>query len=720
MSMKLKSRLARVVTAATIALGSLFSLPTGFSVSAEEGKCGSDARWSLSNGTLTISGSGTISSSSWSNYSSKITSLVVSEGITNLPTSVFKDNTTLKSVKLGSTVTNISISAFDGCTALESVSLPDSLTEIRSYVFKSCTSLKQITLPSQLQTIASSAFSGCLNLQSIDIPSSVTSIGEKAFYATGLQKVELHTGLKTIGKQAFYMTCFPIVTIPSTVTEIGSEAFGRYYNSIFKNNGVFYGDSTGNPKYVTIYGKEGSAAEQYAKSAGLTFHAGEYIEHTCSGKWVTEKLSTCVTPGRHYFICTVCGEKHYEDMPLGDHTMGDWKVTKAPTCTASGIETCSCIYCNHTETREVSATGHSLGEWKVTKAPTCTEDGIESRKCEHCDKTETRTVSATGHSLGEWKVTKAPTCTEDGIESRKCEHCDKTESRTLSATGHNWSGWSAVKAPTFTETGIDHRICETCGYEETREVPVVQSYVIRASCSSGGTISPSGDLVIGIDGTMTYNFAPNKGYEISDVKVDNVSIGKISTYTFYSVTASHSIHVEYEKIPVVDCCSNVIITPKKAYWDPTETKFDMNDFTITAKIVSGDTVNMVDITKDCRAKETPKSLLEKGYYGVVKLGFTYSGRNSAVQTYLKTNEIADVVTLAYKGDGNLNGEINADDACMALREYVDSLVNAESVLTEAQYSILNIISSNRIDADDATAILQYYVNSLIGVPSWDV
>lgn len=118
--------------------------------------------------------------------------------------------------------------------------------------------MTSIVLPHTLTEIGNNAFNSCKLLEKIDIPDSVTYISYCAFcYCENLKEVNLGKGLETIGNGTFY-GCHSLksIHIPDNVTRIDSD-FDSYYNTIS----------------CTIYGKSGSAAEEYAKSEGLTFVA---------------------------------------------------------------------------------------------------------------------------------------------------------------------------------------------------------------------------------------------------------------------------------------------------------------------------------------------------------------------------------------------------------------------------------------------------------------
>lgn len=46
----------------------------------------------------------------------------------------------------------------------------------------------------------------------------------------------------------------------------------------------------------------------------------------------------------------------------------------------------------------------------------------------------------------------------------------------------------------------------------------------------------------------TYIFQPNVGYKIKDVRINGVSVGPVSSYTFSSLLSDQTLSVEYEKI----------------------------------------------------------------------------------------------------------------------------------------------------------------------------
>ncbi len=67
------------------------------------------------------------------------------------------------------------------------------------------------------------------------------------------------------------------------------------------------------------------------------------------------------------------------------------------------------------------------------------------------------------------------------------------------------------------------------------------SFVIAATSSNGGSISPSGAITAAAGTSKTFSIAPLVGWHISDVIVDGVSKGAITSHTFNSIIDRHTI-----------------------------------------------------------------------------------------------------------------------------------------------------------------------------------
>lgn len=99
---------------------------------------------------------------------------------------VFKDMTSLKSVKIPSSVTKIGGGAFNGCTSLSSITIPNTVKEIERGAFRGCTSLTEVIIPYGISHLNSCVFAECTSLRKIVIPETVMSITNEtgSFYSS--------------------------------------------------------------------------------------------------------------------------------------------------------------------------------------------------------------------------------------------------------------------------------------------------------------------------------------------------------------------------------------------------------------------------------------------------------------------------------------------------------------------------------------------------------
>ena len=81
----------------------------------------------------------------------------------------------------------------------------------------------------------------------------------------------------------------------------------------------------------------------------------------------------------------------------------------------------------------------------------------------------------------------------------------------------------------------------------TGKIMLYRYYTIEATAGIGGTISPSGNVGICGGEDQTFTITPNKGYAISNVRIDGKSIGAVKSYTFENVSRDHTIHVIFMK-----------------------------------------------------------------------------------------------------------------------------------------------------------------------------
>ncbi|HEV2435434.1 MAG TPA: fibronectin type III domain-containing protein, partial [Verrucomicrobiae bacterium] len=94
-------------------------------------------------------------------------------------------------------------------------------------------------------------------------------------------------------------------------------------------------------------------------------------------------------------------------------------------------------------------------------------------------------------------------------------------------SGGNWD----LGAYQYSSTGIS--------------VPPTTNYTITASAGTGGSISPSGFVLVNAGNSQTFTVTASSGDQIANVTVDGTNIGAVSSYSFSNVTTSHTISASF-------------------------------------------------------------------------------------------------------------------------------------------------------------------------------
>lgn len=206
---------------------------------AANNSCGANLTYELTQNTddpdtytLTIRGEGAMydygsSTVPWNAQKSKITSVVIENGVTSIGNNAFEDCSALKNLDIPQSVTEIGSKAFLGCSALTSLVLPQTVNRIGNTAFQGCSNLETINIPSGVKLIENDTFHGCEKLNDVTIPANVTLIGNSAFKACKtFRNIEIPKGVTKIGTNAFEdCTQLETVGIPSTATNIRNFAF---------------------------------------------------------------------------------------------------------------------------------------------------------------------------------------------------------------------------------------------------------------------------------------------------------------------------------------------------------------------------------------------------------------------------------------------------------------------------------------------------------------
>jgi len=266
------------------------------------GECGDNCKFTVTSGTLDISGSGAMTDFTennvpWASEKTVITKVVIQKDITSIGSYAFQGYSKLTSVSIAESVTKIGNNAFSHVpittldlnsvvsiganafeyTSLTTLTIPDSVKSIGPASFM-YSNINKMTIGAGLESIGDSAFFGCTKLATIvvnesnthfvsvedvlfdhdkssvvlyapvksnttyEIPDTVKSFASRAFaYATKLDTVTIPDGVSIISDGAFsFCTYLKNITIPESVVAIGDNAFEScsYLTSITIPNSV--------------------------------------------------------------------------------------------------------------------------------------------------------------------------------------------------------------------------------------------------------------------------------------------------------------------------------------------------------------------------------------------------------------------------------------------------------------------------------------------------
>lgn len=242
--------------------------------------------------------------------------------------------------------------------------------------------------------------------------------------------------------------------------------------------------------------------------------------------------ATCTSPGYTAKECSVCGDRHIEDItPAIPH---DYKahVIEA-TCDAEGKTIHRCDGCGSSfVTDYTEALGHSWDKGTLVTNATCTGEGVMEYRCTRCGCHRLDADPADGHIPGapatctapqlctrcgavmekalghdyKSEVT-APTCTEMGYTTNTCPRCgDTNKSNYTEPAGHKPSDWIIDKEPTTDSEGSKHKECTVCG-EKLEAQPIEKIYNSATTDSKGEAVV--GGYLVTVTDTDTKNPVAN-------------------------------------------------------------------------------------------------------------------------------------------------------------------------------------------------------------------
>jgi len=146
---------------------------------------------------------------------------------------------------------------------------------------------------------------------------------------------------------------------------------------------------------------------------------------------------------------------------------------------------------------------------------------------------------------------------------------------------------------TFTNVSDDHVITATFA--------AVPSYIINATAGAGGSIDPSGLVVVNEGDYELFTILAYPNYHILDVVVDSVSQGALSEYNFTNVNDNHTIEVTFETNPSYTISASA---GTGGYIDPTGLTLVYEGANQTFTIVADPGYNITDVVVDSVSQGT--------------------------------------------------------------------------------------------------------------------
>ena len=249
-----------------LAVTLFFTMSVDAQTNNQNNQCGKDCQWSISDTTLTITGTGKMQDYfsdkeiPWQSNKESITKIIINN-MTSIGKKAFQNMPSLKQIQLNS-VTTINEAAFYN-TGLEEIEIPATVETIGKNAFENNLKLSKITFQgnSQLNLIEAKAFRNCPKLTEITLPESLVVLERKVFEGcSSLTKVIIGRNLQKLGEQLF-TKCSSLSTV--TINE-ENQFYSTLGNVIFNKNQtklIYYPVSLKDKEYrvpftVEIIGKE--------------------------------------------------------------------------------------------------------------------------------------------------------------------------------------------------------------------------------------------------------------------------------------------------------------------------------------------------------------------------------------------------------------------------------------------------------------------------------
>jgi hypothetical protein len=222
---------------------------------------------------------------------------------------------------------------------------------------------------------------------------------------------------------------------------------------------------------------------------------------------------------------------------------------------------------------------------------------------------------------------------------------------------------------------------------------LIDSYSLSTSAGLNGAITPNGTITAMLGTNQIFNITANMGYHISDITLDNISQGAVSSFTLSNITQPHKIVANFA---INTYNLNVTQTPNGQISPGTSTSNygDTPTFTITPN----EGYYITDITANGKSAPVNSSSGQTYQFGPVTADGSLTASFTIKKFSIKIAQTANgtispgTTTVSYNDSQTFT--ITPQNGC----HIVDVLVNRKSMGPISSYFFQNIQSDNTLSA----------------------
>ena len=433
----------------------------------KSGTCGENLTWLLQNGTLIISGTGTMDNfqsgdAPWYLYRNQIRNVYIEKRVESIGNNAFYNLDNLETVTIPGTVKTIGSESFSNCEQLKELDIPEGVVSIGYNAFWWCSALTKVTMADSVTSIGRDCFVECDSLTTVKLSEGLSEIPDSLFTNSGnLTSVNIPANVTKINNSAF-ASCYNLteLTLPDSVVLIGRDAFN---NSGLKEFAV--------PAKVESIGN-------YAFSRCRQLQRVHFLGDAPAFEYLAfqNTIVVCIYPANNDTWTDAVMQDYGGSVTWipDNHTHVYEAVYVEPTCTEQGYHGQCCFACGHVYAEEyVDPLGHDMAPATCINPSTCRRENCGYHEVSTVDHTwedpcmTTRTCSICGFSDNGgghfW---------EESSDMRYCFTCGKFEGGyLLDLSGMNESVWFGT-AEYYSASSGDHRIV----LFKNRDVGFMMSY----------------------------------------------------------------------------------------------------------------------------------------------------------------------------------------------------------------------------------------------------